>query len=65
MFDDMEITFWIYFCAYRIIISTEISVKATMHRRWGKTLKNISIEIENLIKHKKVISRYWNFDFHI
>jgi len=43
---DMEITFSLHFCAYRIIISMRILVKAAMHRRCGKALTNIPIEID-------------------
>lgn len=42
-----------------------IFVKAATHRRCGMALTNILIEIENIVKHKKVISGYQNPDFQI
>ena len=48
-----------------MIISTGIFVKAATHRKCGKALTNIPIEIETVIKHKKVISGYRNPDSQI
>ena len=62
---DIEISFKIRFCVSQIIISTRILVKAASHRRYGKALTNIPIEIETVIKHKKVISGYRNPDSQI
>ncbi len=45
MSGDIEIIFYIPFCAYWIIISMRILVKAATHRRGGKDLTNILIEM--------------------
>ena len=45
---DMEITFYIRFCACQIIISVETLVKTAMHRRCGKVLTNVSTEMDKL-----------------
>ena len=60
---DMEITFQIRFCAYRIIISVETLVKTATHRRCGKVLTNIPAEMDKSSSTKEAISEYWNSDF--
>lgn len=62
---DMEITFKILFCVSQIIISTRILVKAVLHRRYGKALTNILIEMDMQSSIKKLISEYRNSDFKI
>ena len=62
---DMEITFKIRFCAYWIIISLRILVKAATHRRCGKALINIPREMYRWSSTKKAISEYRNSDFQI
>ena len=61
----MEITFGNHFCACWIIISTGIFVKVAPHRKCGKTLTNIPIEMEPQSSTKKVISECRNSDFQI
>ena len=60
---DMEITFYILFCAYRIIISVETLVKTATHRRCGKVLTNIPTEMDKSSSTKEAISEYRNSDF--
>lgn len=62
---DMEITFQIRFCAYRIIISVETLVKTATHRRCGKVLTNIQTEMDKSSSTKQAISEYRNSDFQI
>ena len=62
---DIEISFKIRFCVSQIIISTRILVKAASHRRYGKALTNIPIEIDIQSSTKKLISEYRNSDFQI
>ena len=62
---DMEITFQIRFCAYRIIISAETFVKTATHRRYGKVFTNIPTEMDKSSSTKQAISEYRNSDFQI
>lgn len=60
---DMEITFQIRFCAYRIIISAGTLVKTATHCRCGKVLTNLPAEMDRSSSTKQVISEYRNSDF--